>query len=87
MNNANDFAVFVIPFLLGVLALLAFSVWKYWRWIRGFDKLQQKVIRKNIWSWKFIPAIVEAFAQGLLHLRISKKNLILGYMHRSLAFG
>lgn len=84
---ANQFTVFVIPFLLGVLLLLAFSVWKYIRWIRGFDKLQRAVIRKNIWSWKFLPAIVEALAQGLLHLRISRKNLILGYMHRSLAFG
>ncbi len=83
----KDFSVFVIPFLLGVLLLLVFSVWKYWRWIKDFDKKQQKVIHKNIWSWKFIPAIFEAFNQGLLHLRISSKNLILGYMHRSLAFG
>lgn len=83
----HDFSVFVVPFLLGVAWLLIFSVWKYVRWVKGFDKLQQKVIRKNIWSWKFIPAIFEAFNQGLLHLRISRKNLILGYMHRSLAFG
>ena len=84
---ANEFSLFVVPFLLGVALLLVFSVWKYWRWIKGFDKLQQKVIRKNIWTWKFVPAIVESVAQGLLHLRISRKNLVLGYMHRSLAFG
>lgn len=81
------FSVFVLPFLIGVLFLLFISIVKYWRWIHGFDKLQRAVIRKNIWTWRFLPAIWEAFREGLLHWRITKKNLILGYMHRSLAFG
>ncbi|MBP5547605.1 MAG: 4Fe-4S dicluster domain-containing protein [Bacteroidales bacterium] len=84
---STSFSIFVIPFFLGVLFLLYISVWKYWRWIRGFDKLQRAIIRKNIWSWRFLPAIWEAFREGLLHWRITKKNLLLGYMHRSLAFG
>ena len=87
MSLERGFSVFVIPFSLGVLFLLVFSVWKYWRWIRGFDKLQRAIIRKNIWTWRFLPAIWEAFREGLLHWRITKKNLLLGYMHRSLAFG
>lgn len=81
------FNPFVLPFLAGVAFLLIFSVWKYWRWIRGFDKLQRTVIRKNIFSWRFLPAIWESVREGLLHWRITKKNLLLGYMHRSLAFG
>lgn len=87
MSLERGFSVFVIPFSIGVLFLLVFSVWKYWRWIRGFDKLQRAIIRKNIWTWRFLPAIWEAFREGLLHWRITKKNLLLGYMHRSLAFG
>lgn len=83
----NSFSIFVIPFCAGVLALLVFSVWKYWRWIRSFDRLQRATIRRNIWSWRFLPAIWEAFREGLLHWRITKKNILLGYMHRSLAFG
>ena len=83
----NNFSIYVIPFCTGVLLLLGFSVLKYWRWIKRFDKLQQAIIRKNIWSWKFLPAIWEAFREGLLHWRIAKKNWLLGYMHRSLAFG
>lgn len=83
----DSFSIFVIPFCAGVLVLLGISVWKYWRWIRSFDKLQRAIIRKNIWSWRFLPAIWEAFREGLLHWRITKKNLLLGYMHRSLAFG
>lgn len=85
--NSDSFHLFVIPFVAGVFFLLVFSVWKYWRWIRGFDKLQRAIIRKNIWTWRFLPAIWEAFREGLLHWRITKKNLLLGYMHRSLAFG
>lgn len=84
---SNSFSIFVLPFFAGVLFLLVISVWKYWRWIRGFNKLQRATIRRNIWSWRFLPAIWEAFREGLLHWRITKKNLILGYMHRSLAFG
>lgn len=83
----NSFSVFVIPFCAGVLVLLGISIWKYWRWIKALDKLQRATIRKNIWSWRFLPAIWEAIRESLLHFRISKKNLILGYMHRSLAFG
>ena len=85
--NSDSFHLFVLPFVAGVFFLLVFSVWKYWRWIRGFDKLQRATIRKNIWTWRFLPAIWEAFREGLLHWRITKKNLLLGYMHRSLAFG
>ena len=81
------FSVFVLPFVLGVVLLLFFSIVKYWRWIHSFDKLQRAIIRKNIWTWRFLPAIWEAFREGLLHWRITKKNVLLGYMHRSLAFG
>lgn len=84
---SNSFSIFVLPFCAGVIFLLVISVWKYWRWIRGFNKLQRATIRKNIWTWRFLPAIWEAFREGLLHWRITKKNVILGYMHRSLAFG
>lgn len=81
------FSIFVIPFCLGVVALLVISVAKYYRWIRSFDKRQQLIIRKNILSWKFLPAIWEMFRESLLHWRITKHHFLLGYMHRSLAFG
>ena len=78
---------FVIPFCLGVLSLLAVSVVKYCRWIRQFDERQQTIVRENIFSWRFLPAVWEAFREGLLHWRITRHNPVLGYMHRSLAFG
>ena len=49
--------------------------------------MQQVLVRKNIFTWKFLPAIWEMFRECLLHWRITKHNVVLGYMHRSLAFG
>lgn len=83
MNSAH----FVIPFCIGTGLMLVFLVWKYCRWIRSFSKRQHAVVIRNLLSWKILPAIWEAFREGLLHWRITQKNRLLGYMHRSLAFG
>ena len=81
------FDLFVLPFCIGVLALLVISVVKYWLWISKFDGRQRVVVLRNMLSWKFLPAVWEAVRESLLHWRITKHNVILGYMHRSLAFG
>ena len=81
------FSFFVIPFCLGVVALLVISILKYYHWIKQFDRKQQALVRRNILSWKFVPALWEMFRECLLHWRITKHHVLLGYMHRSLAFG
>lgn len=81
------FDIFVLPFCAGVVALLAVSLMKYIRWINSFSKRQQITIRRNILSINILPAIWEMFRECLLHWRITQRNLLLGYMHRSLAFG
>lgn len=81
------FHPFVLPFTLGAIVLFGLCIWKYVRWFKQFDRLQRAVIRKNIFSWRILAAIWESFREGILHIRISRKNLVLGYMHRSIAFG
>ena len=81
------FNPFVIPFCGGILALVIICFIKYYRWYKQFDRLQKMTIRKNILSWKIIPAIWEMFVESILHRRVSQKNWMLGYMHRSIAFG
>ncbi|MBR4135812.1 MAG: (Fe-S)-binding protein [Bacteroidales bacterium] len=83
----ENFSPFVLPFVLGAFALLGICIYKYVRWVRQFDRAQKKTLYKNIFSVKFIPALWEMFTECLLHLRITKKNWRLGYMHRSIAFG
>ena len=81
------FHPFVLPFFLGAIILFGICIWKYVRWYKHFDQLQRAIVRKNLFSWKIIPALWEMFREGILHIRISRKNLVLGYMHRSIAFG
>lgn len=81
------YSAFVIPFLIGVVLLLGICIFKYVRWIRMFDEAQRSVIRHNWFSWKTIPALWEMLREGLLHLRIIRKNFILGIMHQAFALG
>lgn len=81
------FTFYVLPFYLGIVLLVVFSVYKYWRWTRGFNKAQHIIIRKNLLSWRFLGAVWEAFRESLLHWHITRRRPLLGYMHRSLAFG
>lgn len=84
---SENFNPFVLPFVLGAIALLGICLFKYIRWILRFDRVQRATIRKNLFAGKLFPAVWEMFRECLLHLRISKKNLLMGYMHRSIAFG
>ena len=81
------FNPFVIPFCLGTALLFIICIWKYVSWIRQFDRLQRTIVRKNIFTWKFLGAIWEMLTECLFHFRITRKNKLLGYMHRSIAFG
>ena len=82
-----NFHPFVVPFVMGTVALFAICGYKFVRWIKQFDRKQQALIKKNMFSTRIVPAIWEVFCECLLHLRITKKNWRLGYMHRSIAFG
>lgn len=83
----ENFSHFVLPFVIGAYLLLIICVYKFIRWFKQFDRLQRATLRKNIFTGKLIPAFWEMFKECLLHLRITKKNWRLGYMHRSIAFG
>lgn len=79
--------IFVIPFLIGVALLLVICLYKYIRWIGKFNKQQRDTIKKNWFSWKIFSAVWEMFREGLLHVKIFKKNVLLGVMHQAYALG
>jgi len=81
------FNPFVIPFCIGVLLLFAICIIKWTKWIRQFDRLQRAILFKNIFSWKFFPAIWEMLLEVLFHRKVFKQKLMLGYMHTSIALG
>jgi len=81
------FNPFIIPFCIGVLILFGICIFKWIRWMRQFDRLQRTILRKNILSWKFIPAIWEMVIEVLFHRKVFKQKFFLGYMHASIALG
>ncbi|MDR2916562.1 MAG: (Fe-S)-binding protein [Tannerella sp.] len=82
---------FVVPFVIGTIALFSITAIKFYRWITKLDKKQQKVIRKTFFTMKVFPALwkmlKELFNDVLLHVKVSRHGRLLGYMHRSIALG
>jgi Fe-S oxidoreductase len=85
--QSQYFHPFILPFCVGVVALFAILFIKYTRWISQLNRVQFKAFRRNIFSWRVFAAIWEAIREGLLHFRIFKHNVLLGFMHASIALG
>ena len=45
------------------------------------------LIAKRLFTYHTIGAVLEVISESLLHRRIFRRNIVLGYMHMSLAFG
>jgi Fe-S oxidoreductase len=82
-----NFNPFVLPFLAGSIFFFVVIIYKFIQWILHLDSSQSTLIKKNIFTLKTLYAIIEVFRESLVHRNIYKKNLLLGYMHMSLAFG
>jgi Fe-S oxidoreductase len=76
-----------LPFFLGLLTLLGMLTIKYAGWIRGFSSEEKDLMRKGIFSNRSLAALKEVFMESLLHRKMFKRNVLLGYMHMSFAFG
>ncbi len=87
MNN-NIFHPFVLPFVLGMAFVLTYCVVGLIRVIWQLPKEDRKqflislVTPKTIWA-----NIRDLFGDCLFHVKIWKRNPLLGYMHSSIAFG
>lgn len=82
-----DFNWFIIPFLAGTVIMFAILGYKYIHWIGQISEDGKKQIRTNFFSISTLKSIKEAFIDGLIHVKIFRRNIKLGYMHMSLAFG
>ncbi|MDL2315333.1 (Fe-S)-binding protein [Bacteroidales bacterium OttesenSCG-928-C19] len=85
--KSKYFISFVVPFYLGCVFLFSVLIYKYITWIRKIDRRQRKIMWRNVFSTRILYAIKETVSESLLHLKIYKKNRLLGYMHMSLALG
>lgn len=87
-RSATGFNPFVIPFLFGMVFVLAVCLVKA---VRAVSELDRDDRRKYLLSL-FYPNIIVKNIVGiildcLIHVRLWKRNKLLGYMHSSIAFG
>jgi len=83
----SQFHPFVLPFIFGVISLTVACIVKWVRWYRHFTPRQRANIRRNLISFKVFRAVDESVNECLFHHRVFKRNLVLGYMHSSIALG
>jgi Fe-S oxidoreductase len=81
------FDFFVLPFFLGLIALLIMLSVKYYNWIKEFTPSDKSLILNGIFTRKSLQAAGEVFMESLLHRKMFKRNALLGYMHMSFALG
>jgi len=81
------FNPFVIPFCIGVAFLLVILIIRFAGWIRRLALPDQLRFRNGLFSMKLFSATREIIMESLLHRRIFMRNIVLGYMHMSFAFG
>ena len=78
---------FTLPFVAGVVFLIIALAYKYTRWLKQLHMTDYVKLIRHILHWKIFLSIRDMITEGLLHRKIFRVNLLLGFMHTSLAFG
>lgn len=81
------FDPFVIPFTLGMVFIILYLITGTVRIIIQLSAQERIKLLKSIFSLKLFKTITDIITDVLLHVKIFKKNILLGYMHASIAFG
>lgn len=78
---------FVIPYMIGYVFVLAYLVVALVTVVKNLPVSDRKKMFRHLFSYKIFITIKDIFVDCLLHVKIWKKNRLLGYMHSSIAFG
>ena len=82
-----QFDPFVIPFNIGLFFILLYVVARSIIWFRNLSRPDKLRLQRGFFGKAFVQSLREIFMESLIHRKILKTNLRLGYMHMSLAFG
>jgi len=86
--NSQIFHPFVLPFVIGMAFVLTYCVVGLIRVISQLPKDDRKQFWRSLVTPKTAWANVrDLFGDSLFHVKIWKRNPILGYMHSAIAFG
>ena len=85
---ASGFDPFVIPFLIGMIFVLGYCLVAMIRVVCQLPKADRKRFLLSLITPKYIwMNIRDIFLNCLIHVKLWKRNKVLGYMHSSIAFG
>jgi Fe-S oxidoreductase len=82
-----QFDPFIIPFDLGLYFILIYVVWRSIVWFHDLSRQDKLRLQRGFFGKAFVLSLKEIFLESLIHRKVLKTNLRLGYMHMSLAFG
>ena len=82
-----QFDPFVIPFNIGLYFILIYVVVRSVIWFRDLSRTDKLRLQRGFFGSAFALSLKEIILESLIHRKILKTNLRLGYMHMSLAFG
>ncbi len=85
---ASGFDPFVIPFVIGMAFVLGYCLIAMIRVICQLPKADRKRFLLSLITPKYIwMNLRDIFLNCLIHVKLWKRNKVLGYMHSSIAFG
>ena len=85
---ASGFDPFVIPFVIGMIFVLGYCLVAMVRVVCQLPKADRKRFLLSLITPKYIwMNIRDIFLNCLIHVKLWKRNKVLGFMHSSIAFG
>jgi len=84
---AESFDPFVLPYIIGLLFLLAYLTGAIIRTVKDLPRDDKLKLLRHIFSLNIFKSGWEIFMECLVHTKIFKHNKLLGYMHMSIALG
>jgi len=82
-----QFDPFIIPFNIGLYSIVFYVVIRSVIWFRDLSRPDKLRLQRGFFGRPFALSLKEIFLESLIHRKILRTNLRLGYMHMSLAFG
>jgi Fe-S oxidoreductase len=82
-----QFDFFIIPFNIGLYFIIIYVVVRSVVWFHELSRPDKLRLQRGFFGNAFVLSLKEIFLESLIHRKILKTNLRLGYMHMSLAFG
>ena len=87
MKEIFSYAHFVLPFTAGMIFIIIYLAVAAGKVIHDLPTKDRRRFYRSIFSWKIFVSAWDIVKDCLLHVKIFRRNKVLGFMHMSIAFG